>query len=521
MPSPASNRQVDGPDGPDGLNGMTLRTRLFLALLTLALAPTLVFAWFTLVQLHSATSRWYQSGVDHALEAAMETNRTTLTHLEAIAMSRAESWAATLPDFASDARQRSDLRREMSESRLDFSQVYARDSTGWRLVSTLLPVGVMSADTVDLSSEIPAALSGDRLVRSPSGVLGAVSPVHDQFALVAGMWLNPSYWEQLGQVREARENYARVGVLVAVARQRVWLTVAALALVIALGALFLARAMAEGMTEPLARLATALEGVQDGRNAHRLPESGPRELASLATSFNAMTARLSEARHALARAEREAGWRDVARRLSHELKNPLTPMSLSLHRLQRRIELVPEAERPAVRESIAALLQEVEALSRMAETFSQYARMPEPREEPLDLSEVARACGALHEPHGLTLGIHCDAPLPVRGDRLLLSRALHNLLVNAIEASPAGGRVEVETGRDGANAWVEVRDRGTGLDPALAARVFEPYVSNKNRGSGLGLSLVRDIAAQHRGTVTLVNRDGGGAQARLTLPLAE
>jgi signal transduction histidine kinase len=79
----------------------------------------------------------------------------------------------------------------------------------------------------------------------------------------------------------------------------------------------------------------------------------------------------------------------------------------------------------------------------------------------------------------------------------------------------------VETGRDGANAWVEVRDRGTGLDPALAARVFEPYVSNKNRGSGLGLSLVRDIAAQHRGTVTLVNRDGGGAQARLTLPLAE
>ena len=109
----------------------------------------------------------------------------------------------------------------------------------------------------------------------------------------------------------------------------------------------------------------------------------------------------------------------------------------------------------------------------------------------------------------------------MRGDRLLLSRALHNLLVNAIEASPAGGGVELETGRDGAEAWVEVRDRGTGLDPTLAARVFEPYVSNKNRGSGLGLSLVRDIAVQHRGSVMLVNRDGGGARARLTLPLAE
>jgi signal transduction histidine kinase len=195
-------------------------------------------------------------------------------------------------------------------------------------------------------------------------------------------------------------------------------------------------------------------------------------------------------------------------------------MSLSLHRLERRVELVPESERRAVRDSLAALLQEVEHLTRLADTFSQYARMPEVRDEPLDLSELARACGALHEPQGLTLRIDCATPLPVRGDRLLLSRALHNLLVNAIEASPAGGVVELASGRDGGEAWIEVRDRGPGLDPELAARVFEPYVSNKNRGSGLGLSLVRDIAVQHRGSVTLVNREGGGALARLVVPLA-
>jgi nitrogen fixation/metabolism regulation signal transduction histidine kinase len=350
--------------------------------------------------------------------------------------------------------------------------------------------------------------------------MAAVAPVRDGVVLVTGVRLNPGYWEQLDQVRYARELYARVGVLVDVARERVLLTVATLALVIALGAALLARAMADGMTQPLSRLASALEGVQDGRNAHRLPESGPRELASLATSFNAMTARLADARSALARAEREAAWRDVARRLAHEIKNPLTPMSLSLHRLERRVELVPESERSAVRDSLAALLQEVEHLSRLAETFSQYARLPEPRDEPLELSEVARACAALHEPRGLTLRVTCDTPLPVRGDRLLLSRALHNLLVNAIEASPAGGVVELESGREGSEAWVEVRDRGPGLDPKLAERVFEPYVSNKNRGSGLGLSLVSDIAAQHKGRVTLVNRDGGGAVARLTLPLA-
>src|SRR6266487_2331318 len=99
---------------------MTLRTRLFLSLLSLALAPTLLFAWFTLVQLHSATSRWYQSGVDHALEAAIETNRVTLTRLEATALERADAWAARLPDIAADPHQRDTARGEMRAAGLDF-----------------------------------------------------------------------------------------------------------------------------------------------------------------------------------------------------------------------------------------------------------------------------------------------------------------------------------------------------------------------------------------------------------------
>jgi nitrogen fixation/metabolism regulation signal transduction histidine kinase len=241
-------------------------------------------------------------------------------------------------------------------------------------------------------------------------------------------------------------------------------------------------------------------------------------LASLASSFNAMTARLAEARQALQRAEREAAWRDVARRLAHEIKNPLTPMTLSLHRLQRRASLVPEHERGAVMDSLQALLQEIDHLTQLAETFSQYARLPEPRHDPLDLSELARAAAALHEPEDIRMSIACNEPLPVHGDRLLLSRALHNLIVNAVEASQPGLTVEVLSGRTEAQAWVEVRDRGMGLDGKLAERVFEPYVSSKNRGSGLGLSLVRDIARQHQGDVTLENREGGGAVARLWLP---
>jgi signal transduction histidine kinase len=101
---------------------------------------------------------------------------------------------------------------------------------------------------------------------------------------------------------------------------------------------------------------------------------------------------------------------------------------------------------------------------------------------------------------------------------LLLSRAVHNLVLNACEASPSGATVEVRVCARGADAVVEVMDHGQGLDPEVRARLFQPYVSTKRRGSGLGLSLVRDVAVQHGGSATLEDRDGGGAVARLRLP---
>jgi len=172
-----------------------------------------------------------------------------------------------------------------------------------------------------------------------------------------------------------------------------------------------------------------------------------------------------------------------------------------------------------VRESLQALLQEVEHLTRLAEQFSQFARLPEATMEPLDLSALVRAAAALHEPEHVSLQLACEQPVRVAGDRLLLSRAIHNLLLNAVEASADGATVELRTGAGASDGWVEILDRGSGVPADVGAHVFEPYVSTKNRGSGLGLSLVHDIVTQHGGHVTLENREGGGAVARLTLPL--
>ena len=156
----------------------------------------------------------------------------------------------------------------------------------------------------------------------------------------------------------------------------------------------------------------------------------------------------------------------------------------------------------------------------MADQFAQYARMPEPRIEAVDLAEVARGVAALHEPETVRLEPG-DPPVWVRGDRLLLSRAMHNLILNACEATSNGAPVEVRTSAEGGFAVLEVLDRGGGLPEHLRDRLFDPYVSTKNRGSGLGLSLVRDIAVQHGGRITLENRAGGGVCARLELPLVK
>ena len=498
---------------------MSLRARLLFALLALALLPTLAFTGFTLEELGRATDRWYLPVVDRALESGVEVTRTALTRVEATVLECADDWASTLGPLPLDPRRRATLRAGLRGSGLDFAQVYRRSGGAWRLADQVVPAGVLAADWLDYRADLEPALDSDRLLRR-HGALAAVARAGADEALVAGIRLTPDFFARVESIGQARELYGRLAVLVDVQRRYVWLLVVSLVAAIALGALLLARALAAPMTHPIETLTAAFERLAAGELETRVPERGARELRTLAASFNAMAGRLATAREALARAEREAAWRDVARRLAHEIKNPLTPLRLSLHRLQRRVELVPASDREAVRDSLRAMLEEVEHLTGLAERFSQYARLPEPRLEPLELGELARSAAALHEPEHVRLRLRREGEAWVRGDRLLLSRALHNLLLNACEASPAGAEVEVATGARGDEAWIEVLDRGPGLAPEVASRVFEPYVSTKNRGSGLGLSLSRDIVTQHGGALALANREGGGACARIVLPLA-
>jgi nitrogen fixation/metabolism regulation signal transduction histidine kinase len=498
---------------------MTFRARLLLALLCLALVPTLILTLFALNELRQTTARWYSPGVDRALGSSVEVSRVALTRVEATMLERADDWAIGMGAMPLDAARRAGLRDGLREAGLDLVQIYHREAGHWVLRDHVTPAGVLTAESLDVGAGIDSALATDRLVRSPQGVLAAVARADSATVVVTGVRLTPDFFGQLRQIVQARALYGGARSLSSLYQTELLMLLALLAIAIAVGAFVVARVLSRQLTHPLRQMSAAFERVAGGDLDTRVMETGAAELRSLAASFNAMTASLAQARVSLAEAERDAAWREAAKRLAHEIKNPLTPMHLSLHRLQRRVDIVPEDQRAVVRDSLAALLQEVEHLTQLAERFSQFARLPEATLEPQELSALARAAAALHEPERVALALTCDAPVHVRGDRLLLSRAIHNLLLNAIEASPDGATVEMLTAAGAGEGWVEIRDRGPGLKPDVREKLFEPYVSTKNRGSGLGLSLVRDIATQHGGRVTLEDREGGGAVARLTLPL--
>lgn len=498
---------------------LTLRTRLLLAFLALALIPTAVLTSFTLDRLGRALELWNTPGVDRALESALETSKTSMARMQATVLAQADEYADALPHEPLTEPRRAALQAGLRATGLDFIQLYTRRDGRWVLAEEVRPQGVLAVTPMDLSNELSSDLTTDRVLRSARGALAGAAPMGNDYALVAGMLLPPDYFESLERVERGVSFYRRFGVVRDVSRAYMLLLVALLVAALAGTAVWASTVLAVGLTRPLTRLERALENVAAGDLSVRIEPQGPREVAALSERFNTMTERLSEARDALQRAEREAAWREVARRLAHEFKNLLTPMSLSLHRLRKRTGAVTEDHRVAVSESLAALANGVDQMARLSEQFSQYARLPEPRFETVDLDHVVRSAVALHEHEGVAVEVANPAgTMNVQGDSLLLSRAVHNLILNACEASPPGSRVEVRTRVEDEQAVVEVLDRGQGLDPNVLARLFEPYVSTKRRGSGLGLSLVRDVATQHGGIVTLEDRAGGGAVARFTLP---
>jgi len=231
----------------------------------------------------------------------------------------------------------------------------------------------------------------------------------------------------------------------------------------------------------------------------------------------------------LIQAQRATAWAEVARRLAHEIKNPLTPIQLSAERLEMKLaERLSREDAEMLRRSTQTIVHQVTALKAMVDDFRDYARLPAPEPMPLDLNELVRQVLALYENSSVPIAPQLAETLPpVWADGAQIRQVIHNLVQNAQDAlenqagSGASPSIEVRTELAGDRVRLAVSDNGGGFPEELMARIFDPYVTTKPRGTGLGLAIVKKIVDEHHGAVTIENRPTRGASVSVLLPLAK
>ena len=227
----------------------------------------------------------------------------------------------------------------------------------------------------------------------------------------------------------------------------------------------------------------------------------------------------------LVAAQRSAAWGEVARRLAHEIKNPLTPIQLSAERLQLKFaEKLGGSDAEMLERGTQTIINQVQAMKRMVNEFSDYARLPPPELISLDLNDLIREVLGLYENSRVSIQVTLAEGLPpVLGDLTQLRQIIHNLLRNAEEAQENASepQIEVMTRWQDDKAEFVVADRGPGFPAEIMGRVFEPYVTNKVRGTGLGLAIVKKIVDEHHGRIRINNRQPNGAEVSIRLPLAQ
>jgi signal transduction histidine kinase len=295
--------------------------------------------------------------------------------------------------------------------------------------------------------------------------------------------------------------------------------------------------IAARVSRPIEQLAQAAEEVAGGNWDVRVPPRGRDEVSVLARSFNHMTEQLVSQRDRLVQSERVAAWRELARRLAHELKNPLFPLQLTVENLVRARELPPAEFDEVFRESTATLGTEIANLKTIIGRFSDFSKMPKPELERIDAADVVWRVALLHcpwlvrglkasgdgfvgtSPLGCAVELSLD-PMPLDADPELLHRALSNLVLNAMDAMPDGGKLTISAHPKGEKVELRVADTGQGMTPEECGRLFTPYYTTKQHGTGLGLAIVQSVVADHAGTIAVESPAGGGATFIITLPRA-
>jgi two-component system, NtrC family, nitrogen regulation sensor histidine kinase NtrY len=285
--------------------------------------------------------------------------------------------------------------------------------------------------------------------------------------------------------------------------------------------LLLSYIVAERLTYPLRFITQSLRRTSLTKMNTPLTWPAHDEIGFMVKEYNAMLYKLSESKSELEQTQREKAWREIAQQVAHEIKNPLTPMKLTLQQLERALHSGVNSNEKT-QKAIAALLGQVDTLDQIASSFSGFVKMPEPVIQQVELVSIVKRVVDLHSPTGEIIFKTAVREAWIAGDAQLLSRTFSNIILNGIQAAVPGHPINIEVVIEVVNSicTIAFRDNGKGIDPAIADRVFVPHFSTKKSGSGLGLAIAKQGIEQMNGKIWFETKPGQGTTFFISLPLS-
>ncbi len=284
--------------------------------------------------------------------------------------------------------------------------------------------------------------------------------------------------------------------------------------------------LTDEIIRPIVNLEEATRRISEGDFSFRVLSRTKDELSFLVGSFNRMISELEGSRKKLLQAEKIAAWQEIAQRLAHEVKNPLTPIKLSAQRILKKYKSDPESLEGVLEPAVSSIIDEVDSLNRLLVEFREFTRLPNPHSEPVDMRQLIQEVIHIYENLSSRVTFSCrfvGDQATIKVDRKQMKQVFANLIKNAIQAMPDGGELSVITDLvkkdEKPYLRVQVRDTGNGIDDEIRDSIFDPYFTTKKDGSGLGLSIVDRIVFDHNGTIWFETQKGQGTTFFVDLPM--
>jgi two-component system nitrogen regulation sensor histidine kinase NtrY len=507
----------------------TLRQRLLALFFLVSLLPSLGITFFVTQYLARSLATLKNPETERALDQSLSVIRDGIDRLAGDARQHAEVMAldpgvSRLLEAGRASELQRLLRDEARSRGLDFVCLYELQGE-WRRVFGVrlgprITIPEPERDALLGALEQGGLLSGGDAPREVS----AVAAIDSTHLVLVGYQLDPEISSEIQALQKNLTMYRRLGVYTWLSQRSLWLFAVLWSLVLGALSFGLAYLVSRSIARPVLALRAGMERVSSGDLAHRVTPSGTSEVRFLGASFNRMVEEIQMSRRALLRAERLAAWREVARAVAHEIRNPLTPIQFALQRLREEAHRPESPRAEVVEESADAILREVRSLSEFATAFSAVAQLPEPKFAPTDLEALLEDAARLYRGSSpVEFRVEVERPVPLAwADAGQIQRVIVNLLKNSLDVLDGHGTVTLRLRRadDAARQGLvlEVEDTGPGMDAATLERAMHPGFTTKSSGSGLGLTLVQRIVEQHGGRFGMESHPGVGTRAWLTIP---